>query len=159
EGKDDDGDGHFNEDPGDGVNFNRNFAFKYPMFEAGAGPYPNSEHESQAIADFAFDHPNIGLVFTFTPEDNLMQPWKPAQGDQGKIKTQLLGADAPYYNFLAEAYQKTHGGKDAPGSPAGAGSFSEWAYYQYGRWSLAARAWWPPKVAAEDESKKKSGES
>ena len=42
--------------------------------------------------------------------------------------------------YNAEQYRKLHGGKDAPGSPKGEGSFSEWAYFHYGRWSLAARA-------------------
>jgi hypothetical protein len=149
EGKDDDGDEQFNEDAASGVSLNRNFTFRYPSFDRAAGPHAVSEIESRAIADFAFDHPNIAVVFTFTPEDNLMNPWKPnTSAEGGRIKTTLLSADAPYQDFIANSYQKAHGGKSAPASPPGEGSFSEWAYFHYGRWSLAARGWWIPQVAA-----------
>jgi hypothetical protein len=100
------------------------------------------------VADFAFDHPNIAAVLCFSPDDNLMHPWKPAD-NQGRIKTAIQKEDASYVDFFAEQYRKIHGGKDAPQSPAGEGSFSGWAYFHYGRWSLAARGWWIPKVDAE----------
>ncbi len=154
EGRDDDHDEKFNEDAGDGVSVNRNFTFRYPYFSQGAGEQQASEPETKAVIDFAFDHPNIALVFTFTPEDNLFHPWKPNQ-DKGRIKTGIHGGDAPYQNLIAERYKKAHGGKDpiAAGKPQGA--ISEWAYFHYGRWSLAARGWWIPKTAAP---KKKEGE-
>lgn len=162
EGKDNDADGEFNEDAGDGVGFNRNFTFKYPYFERNAGANAVSEIETRAVAEFCYGHPNIALVFMFTPEDNLWHTWKPdGQAEQQRIKTRILGADAPYQEFVAADYRKLHGGKDTPGSPEGHGSFSEWGYYHYGRWSLAARGWWipqvPPAPAAEGE-KKPSGE-
>ncbi len=112
-----------------------------------------SEVESRAIADFAFDHPNIAAVLTFTPEDNLFDPWKP--GDDGaRIKTSLLTADSGYFNHLAQHYRTIHGGKDAPGPASGEGSLPQWAYFQFGRWSLAARAWWIPKTAPKPEPPK-----
>jgi hypothetical protein len=44
--------------------------------------------------------------------------------------------------------------------PENRGSFSQWAYFHYGRWSLAARGWWVPKVEPakppEGEAKKSS---
>jgi len=150
EGRDNDGDEAFGEDPPGGVAFNRNFTLKYPYFEPGAGPHQVSEVETRAVADFAFSRPNVAAVLTFTPEDNLMRLWKPNPAAEGqKIKTALLGADAPTMDFLAETYRKIHGGKDPPESPAGEGSFSAWAYFHYGRWTLGARAWWVPKVDAE----------
>jgi hypothetical protein len=103
------------------------------------------------VAEFAYDHPNIAAVFCFTPEDNLMHLWK-SGSDQGRIKTSIQSADADLMNYIAEKYREIHGGKDAPASPAGQGSASEWAYYHYGRWSLAARGWWIPKVEAEKKS-------
>ncbi len=144
EGKDDDGDERFNEDGAGGVSFNRNFPFRYPYFQAGAGPHQVSEAETRAVADFAFAHPNIVAVFTFSPEDNLATPWKP-QGDQGPAKRALLPEDAPFFDYVAERYREIHGGKDAPTPPTGEGSFSEWAYFHFGRWSFAARAWWIPR--------------
>lgn len=168
EGLDDDGDEKFNEDGPGGVAFNRNFTFRYPYFQTGAGPHQVSEVETRAIADFAFSRPNIALVLTFSPEDNLMETWKPnASGDGDRIRTSLHSADAPYVNFVAEEYRKIHEGKDAPSPQRGEGSFVDWAYFHYGRWSFAARSWWIPKTAAKqhaasppaDESKKPAGET
>jgi len=154
EGVDNDGDESLNEDPAGGVDFNRNFPFKYGYFTAGAGPNQVSEPETRAVADFAFDHAEIAYVLTFTPEDNLFHAWKPnAQAEKNRIKTTLLGDDAQYQNALAAAYKKTHGGKDAPGSPDARGAFSTWAYFHYGRWSLAARGWWIPQVKADEKPK------
>ncbi len=159
EGRDNDGDGRFNEDSGDGVAFNKNFPFQYPFFQDGAGPHQVSEPETQAVADFAFDHPNIAAVFCFTLEDNLFHPWKTdRKAQQQRIKTTLHTDDAPYLNRLAQIYKKLHGGKNAPRSPEGRGSFSEWAYFHYGRWSLAARAWWVPAVPAENKDRQASGD-
>ncbi len=152
EGRDNDEDDEQGEDPAGGVAFNRNFTFRYGYFERGAGPHQVSEVETRAVADFAFSHPNIAAVLTFTPEDNLMRPWKPSGSDESKrIKTAVLSADAPYFDFVAEQYQEIHGGKDPPESPQGRGSFSEWAYFHYGRWSFACRGWWIPEVEPEEE--------
>jgi hypothetical protein len=160
EGKDDDHDEQFNEDGSGGVSFNRNWTFKYPFFKTAAGPHQVSEPETRAVADFAFDHPNIAAVVCFSPEDNLMHPWKPADG-QGRIKTAIQKGDAAHLDYLAEQYKKIHGGKDAPPSPAGEGSFSGWAYFHYGRWSLAARGWWIPKVepAKKEEAEVKKNDA
>ncbi len=128
---------------GDGVAFNHNFPFHYPYFKPEAGQHAVSEIETRAVADFAFDHPNIAAVFCFSPEDNLLHPWKPGE-ERGRVRTHLQGGDVPYCDFIAEKYRKLLGAGDAPPSPAGEGSFSEWAYYQFGRWSFAARGWWIP---------------
>jgi hypothetical protein len=165
EGRDDDGDGQFNEDPPGGVAFNRNFTFRYPHYAPDAGPHAMSEVETRAVADFAFSHPNIAAVLTFTPEDNLTQPWKPDAAAEGqRIKTTVLSADVPYLGHVAEVYRQIHGGTNPPQSSPGQGSFSEWAYFHYGRWSFACRAWWIPKVepgekAAKREKPDKSGKS
>jgi hypothetical protein len=149
EGKDDDHDEQWNEDGGDGVALNRNFPFRYEAFAKGAGPNAVSEPEHRALADFLFDRTNIAAVFSFSPEDNLFHPWKPNQQAEGqRIKTTVLSADAPPLEFLAADYRKLHGGSDPPGSLEGRGSFSQFAYFHYGRWSLAARGWRIPKVEA-----------
>lgn len=154
EAVDADSDGQFGEDASDGVDFNRNFTFNYAFFGKGAGVHQVSEVETRAIADFAFDHPNIGVVFCFSPEDNLFHPWKSnPQADRARIKKSILTSDATYADFLAKAFQKIHGGKKAPSPPRGAGSFSEWAYFHYGRWSFASRAWWIPEVNKDSAPK------
>ncbi len=150
EGRDDDKDESFNEDGPGGVDFNRNFTFQYPFFKPGAGPHQVSEPETRAIADFCFDHPEIAAVLTFSPDDNLFHPWKPGAGGQdGRIKTNIQGGDAPLHEHVAKLYRDAHGGKDCPGPGSNEGSFAHWAYFHYGRWSFSARGWWVPKVDAK----------
>ena len=92
-------------------------------------------------------------MFTFTPDDNLVQPWKPNPSAQNeRIKTSLLTEDAGYFEQLAKQYREVHGGKDPPASGDGDGSFARWAYFHFGRWSLAARAWWIPRPKDKSEA-------
>ena len=160
EGKDNDGDGKLNEDPPGGVAFDRNFTFDYPYFQPGAGPHQVSEIETRAIADFCYDHPNIVLVWTVCGRDNLLHPWKPdkmaeeEEGDEeerNEIKRTLLAEDAPYFNEIAKVYSEIAGDAKPPELPGGKGSFLEWAYFHYGRWSLATRPWSIPSEANEKE--------
>ncbi len=145
EGIDEDGDGQLNEDPLGGVAFDRNFTFNYPYFETGAGPFQVSEPETQAVADFASTRTNIALVLTFSKQDNLFHlPESEPSEKQGKIKTKLLKADAPHLERMARLYRELHAGSNAPKPTEGRGAVSDWAYFHYGRWSLAARAWWIP---------------
>jgi hypothetical protein len=149
EGRDRDRDEAVAEDPSGGVALNRNFPFRFAPREPEAGPYAVSEVETKALADFAFSRTNIALVLTFTPQDNLVEPWKPdAQTESQPIKTRVLTADASYFEHLGKLYREIHASQDLPREPPGKGAFSEWAYFQYGRWSLACRAWWIPKQDA-----------
>lgn len=144
DGADDDLDGKFAEDAAGGVDFNRNFTFKYPYFKPGAGPHQVSEPESRAVADFAFDHPNIFLVLCFAPQANLLEDWKTGGDATGVVKT-VAKVDAPYFQAMANAYRDQFKPKGYPKSVEHDGSFAAWAYFHYGRWSLATRGWWPPE--------------
>lgn len=158
EGLDSDRDEKFAEDPSGGVGFNRNFPFNYSYFGKGAGPHQVSEIETRAIADFLYDHPNIGAVVCFSPEDNLFNTWKSSsQTDSARIKTKILSSDQIIQDQVAEQFRSIYPNKDAPESPAGEGSFSEWSYLHYGRWTFASRAWWVPK-AAEDNTEQPTGD-
>ena len=156
EGRDRDGDGQFVEDPPEGVVFNRNFSHSFPYYEPSAGPHAVSEAETRAVVDFAFSRPNIAAVLTFTADDNLLQPWKPdTAAESQRVKSTVLAADAPYYQRIGEAYRKAVGagdGKSAPPAVKGRGSLSEWIYFQYGRWSLAARAWSIPPATGKPKT-------
>jgi hypothetical protein len=159
EGIDNDKDGRFNEDATGGTAFDRNFTFDYPYFEPGAGPHQVSEPETRAMADFAFDHPNIAAVIGFGVNDNLAQPWKPSpQAEQPRIKTTLLAEDAPYYDFIVDKYRKLAEPRDPPASGDGEGSFVKWAYFHYGRWAFESRAWWVPKVGGAVKASAKEGD-
>jgi hypothetical protein len=74
EGRDDDGDGFYNEDAPGGVDLNRNFQHAYPYWEADAGVHMVSEPESRALMDFVVGHRNIAAILTFGHTDNLVTP-------------------------------------------------------------------------------------
>lgn len=74
EGRDDDGDGYFNEDPDQGVDLDRNFQHAYPYWEADAGVNMVSEPESRALMDFVIGQRNIAAIVTFGHSDNLVTP-------------------------------------------------------------------------------------
>lgn len=71
EGRDDDGDGRFNEDGPGGVVPGRNFPHAFEHWTAGAGRWAASEPESRALLQFAFDHPEIALVLVFGQTNTL----------------------------------------------------------------------------------------
>ncbi|MBN1852357.1 MAG: hypothetical protein JW829_06520 [Pirellulales bacterium] len=147
EGIDNDKDEQFNEDGPGGVDFNRNFPFHYPYFESGAGPHQVSEPETRAVADFAFDHPNIYCVLTFSPHDNLSRPWKSdPSSETAKIKTAVPQADAVYYQAISKLFHSAIGSMEDPISPSDRGSFAHWVYFHFGRWSFASRGWWIPSM-------------
>lgn len=149
---DDDGDEQFAEDAAGGTDFNRNFTFNYPYFKSGAGPHQVSEPETRAVANFAFDHPNIFLVFSFAPQANLLNEWK--SGGEGRIKTSVMKEDVPYLKLMKEKYGEAFETKGKPEAASLDGSFAAWAYYHYGRWSVATPGWWVPVVKEEKPEEK-----
>jgi len=160
EGFDNDGDGQINEDEPGGVNFNQNFTFKYKYFAPGSGFHQVSEVETRAIADFAFAHPNIAAVFSFSPNDNLINPW---EGTKAPLADMLKERgitpiehveqnDIPYFSHISEIFRKLTGLEDFSDSESGQGAFNEWAYYHFGRWSFSTPTWWPPSSEAAKDT-------
>jgi Zinc carboxypeptidase len=99
EGIDNDDDGRLNEDPVGGVNLNRNWPHRWTEFDREAGASPVSEPEVQALIQFAFDHPEIAVIWSFGLDDNLRaEPKKP--------ESKLDDADLPYFAELARRYSK-----------------------------------------------------
>ena len=166
EGRDNDHDEEWNEDPVGGTDLNRNFTYNYQFFGKNSGIHQISENETRALADFVFDHPNIGSVFTFSSNDNLTVPWKnePSKGESPVI-TSAAKEDEEYFGFISKRFSEITKLKDAPKPVKGEGAFSEWAYYHAGRWSFAVRPWWPGEsaktkdTAAVKDSTKRNPES
>lgn len=152
EGIDNDGDGRWNEDENGGVAMNRNFTHRYEFFEPGAGLFPLSETESRSLVDFMFAHDEIGVVISFTGAANLITPWRSAKAEKGKPLVAVLPKDDEYYAFLSKAYKKIFNSQAASNPPV-KGSFAEWAYYHFGRWSLSLPVWMPAEVNVADSSK------
>lgn len=72
EGRDDDGDGVFNEDGADGVAIDRNFPHAYPYPDADAGPWPSSAPEAKALLDFLLARQNVAVAVVYGPANNLL---------------------------------------------------------------------------------------
>lgn len=163
EGIDNDKDGNFNEDGQGGVNFNNNFSFEYEEFGQNAGINAVSEKESRAVADFLYDHFNIFAVFSFGPQDNLGQAFKPARTTQAQPQvpsqaqpqtgrqqfsrgprkvTNIFPEDSDHNTLLSEKYLEYTGYSGSPGFTREPGNFMEWAYYHYGRYSYSTPGWW-----------------
>ena len=176
EGIDNDKDEQWNEDAAGGVDFNRNFPFNYQFFGPNAGIHQVSENETRAIADFIFSKQNIAVVFSFSSNDNLTTPWRaeprrtgtetpavpPSAGSgfarssmdeaaRGPV-TSVLEEDQPYYEFISKQFLDITKLSGAPETKKGAGAFSEWVYYDVGRWSFSVRPWWAPEKAAKRDT-------
>ena len=144
EGRDNDKDTKIDEDPPGGTAFNRNFTFDYAFFGEGAGPNQISEPETRAVAEFAFAHENVFLVWVFSDDDNLLRFWKVDAGaEKQRVRTTLQADDLPDYEALAEAFKRCVTRRDPPPTSNERGTVEKWAYFHFGRPTIVSRPWWP----------------
>ncbi len=157
EGVDNDRDGKFNEDGLGGVDINSNFAFNYPAFAGEAGAHANSETESRIVADYLFDRFNIYAVFTFGLENTLSEPIKyDKQKTSKRIITGPYEEDGTVNELVSDMFSKSGAIPDAISMAPKGGSFSQWAYFHYGRLSYSSPIWIAPMLkAAETEDVEK----
>lgn len=141
EGRDNDGDKRWNEDGLGGVNFNRNFPYRYKFFADDSGRHQISEVETRALADFIVGHPSIAVVFAYGAADNLTTTPK---GEAPKRPpTGLHEEDVPWMRELGKAWREALGlKKELPGASE-PGTFADWIYFHRGRLGLAAKPWSP----------------
>jgi len=89
EGIDDDKDGRYNEDGPGGTNPGRNFPHNFTHYTKTDGPWPASEPASRAVLEFAFDHPEIGMLIVFGNANSLKKvpegKKSEAAGDKYKV--------------------------------------------------------------------------
>ena len=170
EGIDNDKDGKFNEDVEEGIAFNTNFTYKFPVFHPFAGDYPVSQKETRALVDYLFDQWNIFAFVTFSPANNLSEPLKFNEGDAKKrVLTSMLKKDVATNKMISELYNKTISQKAFQQDNQGTdGDFFQWAYFHFGRLSFSTPGWWVPEMKAEkteddknikEESKEKPSET
>ncbi|MFU8813595.1 MAG: M14 family metallopeptidase [Balneolaceae bacterium] len=151
EGLDSDKDGSFNEDPEGGVNLNKNFTYQYPAFDYGAGEFPVSEAENRALLDWLFDAFNVYAVFTYSPGNNLSNPWTYNRADAAKrVITGILQNDAGVFRSVSELYKEMVPQQNAPRYELQPGGFLEWGYFHYARYSFGTGGWWIPSVSDTD---------
>jgi hypothetical protein len=171
EGRDDDGDGVYNEDGLGGTHLNMNWPHQYPYFADHAGLNMVSEVETRALADFVFTHRNVGLALTFSPYDNLLSATQsralrepPPDIPEGLVlppgltledvadffrvrsaPTALLPQDGPYFKYVSERFGEITG-LSGSGASGEAGSWAQFAYYQLGLPSFTTPVWTRPEV-------------
>ncbi len=71
EGNDNDGDGLFNEDGPGGVNPGRNFPHRFLHWTNQGGLWAADQLETRAILEFAYAHPEIGMILVLDRVNNL----------------------------------------------------------------------------------------
>ncbi|MFN2395601.1 MAG: M14 family metallopeptidase [Bacteroidales bacterium] len=159
EGIDSDKDEQFNEDGEEGVFFNRNFTFKYPSFERGAGEHAVSEIETRAIADFLFTAKNVFAVIGFGEANNLTKPLNFNEKEaKARIYTGWKEKDISINRKISHLYNK-HLGEQAPSAASGSdGDFFQWAYFHYGRFSFSIQGWSLPGSDKKESDELKSNE-
>lgn len=148
-----------------GLDLNRNYPAEWgpEVVQSGAGPYPLSEPETKAVADFVIAHPNICIAMTNHTTGGVLlavpgscPPSKIPQHDWavlkalGKIGTQVTGYPciSIFEEFHAKSESWSHGAAD------------DWLYLHRGivaytteLWNLATRAgvkMWP-RTEKDDE--------
>ncbi|HLE84093.1 MAG TPA: M14 family metallopeptidase [Thermoanaerobaculia bacterium] len=100
EGRDDDGDGEYNEDPAGGVAPDRNFAHAFPHPEPEAGPWPSYAPETRAVMDFLLAHRNIAFAVVYGPANNLLAKPQSLGGGGGDLGTQEFTVPKEAAEFL-----------------------------------------------------------
>jgi len=151
EGRDNDEDGEVNEDGERGIDVNRNFPegwFNDEGFQGGSGFYPSSSPEAHAILEFFTNHTNILLVQSFHTSGGFT--YRPlARWSDNQIAAKDLGV---YDRIMAPKYMELHGDdatddlwrhpyREDENRPYGYGIFIDWAYAQFGAYSMTTELW------------------
>ncbi len=141
-----------------GLDFNRNFPFEWRTEDeqSGAGPFPASEPEINAIVHFISDHKNINIALTFhTFSRVLLRPFSTRPDDQmdpsdleffkrlGDIGTQLTG-----YRNVSTFHDFTYSPKEVT-----TGAFDDWVYDHLGAFVFTVELWDLPTEAGIKDRK------
>ncbi len=169
EGRDDDGDGEYNEDGPGGTDLSRNFAHNYEFFTAGSPLHPFSADETRAVAEFVATHDNIAAVYVLGTQDNLVKPWvgrrvsgiggSPQGTSQGGPLTAIMPAENPWFAELSRRFEATPKSNLPESSSELAGDPLSWAYYHMARFAVGSRVWWPGKAPADTAAGRKAPSS
>jgi hypothetical protein len=149
EGTDNDGDGDFNEDGVGGLDINRNWPSQWQQehIQSGAGPYPLSEPETRAVAEFLLSHRNVtGIVNHHMSGDFLYRPPLARHFDVITGEEHLMAPeDDAIYKVFGDKYseilnnqevRKVYGRSAPPRRGAIWGVMIGWGYDHYGVYSF-----------------------
>ncbi|MDG2200473.1 MAG: M14 family metallopeptidase [Phycisphaerales bacterium] len=150
EGWDNDGDGRLNEDAPGGVDLNMNFMHGYKAHADGAGRHQLSEPESLALLKYALDHQTIAAVVVYGRHDTLSTPPSESGRNKAGAPNTIDGDDAAMYDMISERFIELTELKNVD-QPDWSGSFTAWAYGQYGVPSFSTPLWTMPQMESPEE--------
>ena len=107
EGKDDDGDGDFNEDAADGVWPDKNFPHAFPYSTPEAGPWSSYAPETRALMDFLLGRRNVALAVVYGPANNLLAAPQ-SLGGGGDLGTQKFKLPPQAAKFIGLEVDKEY---------------------------------------------------
>ena len=141
-----------------GLDFNRNFPFEWrPENEqSGAGPYPASEPEIRALADFIANHPNINLAITYhTFCRVILRPFSTRPDDEMETgdlwvlkKIGAIGTELTGYRCVSTFHDFKYHPKETT-----SGAFDDWMYDHFGAYAFTIELWDLPTEAGIKERK------
>lgn len=143
EGKDDDGDGVWNEDEVGDVDLDRNFAHGFAEHDPRTGLFAMSQPETRALADFVLAHPSIALALVYGADDTLLAEPRVEAKNERTPPTGILAGDLPIYRELGESYRKATGRK-GKAADRHDGSLWSWLYCDLGVPAFACSFWTLP---------------
>jgi hypothetical protein len=99
EGRDDDGDGEYNDDGASGVWPDQGFPHMFPYSTPEAGPWSSYAPETRAVMDFLLGRRNVALAVVYGPANNLLAAPQ-SLGGGGDLGTQKFKVPPEAAKFL-----------------------------------------------------------
>jgi len=145
EGIDNDGDGEFNEDRVGGVDLNRNFPANWSAKQLASGPFPLSEPESWALANYITSRPNIAAIHTYHTSGGLILRFPTLYGQDWDYPQ----TDLDDYNAIAVAGVEITGYANYAADKQaivdlmhpGHGVFNDWGSKIFGVLAITTELW------------------
>lgn len=133
--------------PLEGLDINRNYPTHWSATQRGGGPYPLSEPETRAVAQFIVDHPNICAILNYhtTGGVNLSPPCATSDATMPLKDREIykalgaLASETTGYPYITvyDAFPAI----DERGTRSAAGGFIEWTWEGLGIWGISPELW------------------
>ncbi len=139
-----------------GLDINRNFPANWVLSQGGAGPYPLSEPETRALAEFVLAHPNIGAFQAYHTTGGVIYRAFCTRPDD-----KMIPADLALFKAIGGRGEEILGYECMPASHGGlsavrAGIFIDWVYEHRGIIGYTTELWDMMGRAGADKKKESS---
>ncbi|MDP2859595.1 MAG: M14 family metallopeptidase [Bacillota bacterium] len=139
-----------------GLDINRNFPANWVLSQGGAGPYPLSEPETRALAEFVLAHPNIGAFQAYHTTGGVIY-----RAFCSKPDDKMIPADLALFKAIGRRGEEILGYECMPASHGGlgavrAGIFIDWVYEHRGIVGYTTELWDMMGRAGADKKKESS---